>query len=77
MGRQAKKRSYHFETVELRARMIQETEDYLTVRLPGRDVQWLPDHNGRSARIGQRARQWVLGEIQPSRCRPSTEPSFG
>jgi hypothetical protein len=76
MGRETQMQSFHFQTVELRARMIRETEDYLALRLPGRGAQWPRDYNDRKAGSGQRARQWG-GKLQASRCWPSTEPSFG
>jgi hypothetical protein len=72
MGRGTKTRSLHFQNVELRARMIRETEDYLAGRLPGRDVQWVTDRSGRKPSIGQRALQWGLDRFHVTKCGTST-----
>ena len=75
MGRGTRMRSLHFQTVELRTRMIRETEEYLTIRLPGQDVRWPPNRCGRRSGIGQRTRPWELGRFQASTRWPSAERS--
>jgi hypothetical protein len=65
------------QTEKLRARMIRETEDYLAVYLPGRDVPWPPDLGGRRAGIGQSTRPWELRRLQADTYQPATEQSFG
>ena len=76
MGRGMPIQSFYFQIMELRARMIQETGDYLAVRLPGRGAEWSPDHIGRKAGIGQRARKWKFDRLPESPPWPAIEESF-
>jgi hypothetical protein len=56
-------------TVKLRMWMIHETEDYLTSRLRGRDINWFPDRSSRTAGVGQGVRPWEFGWLRRRVCR--------